>query len=67
VLVRYTTVSVLAMPTTLAWMADEAPRMEVAHVEQTAPEFVASGTQFDVPPLEVSMSEQRYRGIGVRA
>jgi hypothetical protein len=56
VLARYTTVSVLAMPTTMAWVVDEAPRMEVAHVEQTAPEFVASGMQFDVPSLEVSMS-----------
>ena len=54
-LVRYTTVSVLAMPTTLAWVADEAPRMEVAHVEQTAPEFVASGTQLGVA------YELRYR------
>ena len=43
------------MPTTLAWVADEAPRIEVAHVEQTAPEFVASGTQLGVA------YELRYR------
>ena len=54
-LIGYTTVSVLAMPTTLAWVGDEAPRMEVAHVEQTAPEFVASRTQLGVA------YELRYR------
>jgi hypothetical protein len=40
--------SFLAMPTTLAWLGDRAPRMEVAHVERTVPEFVASGTQLGV-------------------
>ena len=29
----------------LAWIGDGAPRMEVAHVEQTEPEFAAFGTQ----------------------
>jgi hypothetical protein len=43
------------MPTDLAWLADRAPRMEVAHVEQTGPEFVASGTQLGVT------YELRYR------
>jgi uncharacterized protein len=33
------------MPTRLAWLGDGAQRMEVAHVERTEPEFVASGTQ----------------------
>src|SRR5205814_537970 len=36
------------MPTRLAWLGDGARRMEVAHVEQTAPQFVASGTQLGV-------------------
>ncbi|MBV9336819.1 MAG: putative glycolipid-binding domain-containing protein [Solirubrobacterales bacterium] len=43
------------MSTRLAWLGDGAPRMEVAHVEQTAPEFVASGTQLGV------IYELRYR------
>jgi hypothetical protein len=43
------------MPTDLAWLADSAPRMEVAHVEQTAPDFIASGTQIGVT------YELRYR------
>src|ERR1039458_7292145 len=43
------------MPTDLAWLADSAPRMEVAHVEQTAPDFIASGTQLGVT------YELRYR------
>jgi hypothetical protein len=29
----------------LAWVGDGAPRMEVAHVEQTEPHLLASGTQ----------------------
>jgi uncharacterized protein len=33
------------MSTRLVWLGDGAPRMEVAHVEQTEPEFIASGTQ----------------------
>ena len=33
------------MTKTLAWIGDGAPRMEVAHVEQTEPDFAASGTQ----------------------
>jgi hypothetical protein len=33
------------MSTQLAWLGDGAPRMEVAHVAQTEPDFVASGTQ----------------------
>jgi hypothetical protein len=36
------------MPIRLAWFGDGAPRMEVAHVEQTEPEFLASGTQLGV-------------------
>ena len=43
------------MPTRLAWLGDGAPRMEVAHVEQSTPEFVASGTQLGVT------YELRYR------
>ena len=43
------------MPTRLAWVGDGAPRMEVAHVEQTTPEFVASGTQLGLT------YELRYR------
>lgn len=43
------------MATTLAWLGDGAPRMEVAHVASTAPEFVASGTQLGV------LYELRYR------
>jgi hypothetical protein len=43
------------MLTRLAWLGDGAPRMEVAHVEQTDPEFVASGTQLGVT------YELRYR------
>lgn len=43
------------MPIRLAWLGDGAPRMEVAHVEQTVPEFVASGTQLGVT------YELRYR------
>jgi hypothetical protein len=47
--------SVFAMPTTLAWLGEGAPRMEVAYVEQTDPEVVASGTQLGVT------YELRYR------
>jgi hypothetical protein len=36
------------MPTRLAWLGDGAQRMEVAHVGQTEPEFLASGTQLGV-------------------
>src|SRR5690348_9427932 len=43
------------MPTRLVWLGDGAQRMEVAHVEQTEPEFVASGTQLGV------LYELRYR------
>jgi hypothetical protein len=43
------------MPTRLAWLGDGAPRMEVAHVEQTEPDFVASGTQLG------ATYELRYR------
>jgi uncharacterized protein len=43
------------MPTRLAWVGDGAPRMEVAHVEQTAPDFVARGTQLGLS------YELRYR------
>jgi uncharacterized protein len=39
----------------LVWLGDGAPRMEVARVEQTDPEFVASGTQLGV------IYELRYR------
>jgi hypothetical protein len=37
------------------WLGDGLQRMEVAHVEQTEPEFVASGTQLGV------VYELRYR------
>jgi uncharacterized protein len=43
------------MPTSLAWVADHPSRMEVAHVSQTSPTFVASGTQLGVT------YELRYR------
>ena len=43
------------MPKKLAWVADHPARMEVAHVEQTAPDFVACGTQLGVT------YELRYR------
>ena len=36
------------MSSSLVWIGDGAPRMEVAHVERTDPEFVASGTQLGV-------------------
>lgn len=36
------------MRTRLAWLGDGAPRMEVAHVEQTEPEFVAFGAQLGI-------------------
>src|SRR5689334_18774544 len=47
--------SVFAMPRRLAWLGDGAPRMEVAHVERTDPQIVASGTQLGVT------YELRYR------
>jgi hypothetical protein len=43
------------MSTRLAWLGDGAPRMEVAYVDQTEPEFVAFGTQLGV------IYELRYR------
>lgn len=43
------------MPITLAWVGDDAPRMEVAHVERTRPDFVASGRQLG------ATYELRYR------
>ena len=43
------------MTTTLAWIGDGAPRMEVAHVEQIEPTFTASGTQLGLT------YELRYR------
>src|ERR1700733_13507343 len=43
------------MPTRLVWLGDGAPRMEVAHVAQTEPDFVASGTQLG------ATYELRYR------
>ncbi len=43
------------MPTRLAWLGDGAPRMEIAHVTQIDPDFVASGTQLGVT------YELRYR------
>jgi hypothetical protein len=43
------------MSTDLAWLGDSAARMEVAHVDQTAPDFMASGTQLGVT------YELRYR------
>jgi hypothetical protein len=43
------------MTRTLAWLGDGASRMEVAHVEQIEPAFVASGTQLGVT------YELRYR------
>ena len=43
------------MPIRLAWVGDGAARMEVAHVERTAPDFVAAGTQLGVT------YELRYR------
>jgi uncharacterized protein len=43
------------VPVTLAWVGDGAPRMEVAHVEQTGREITAVGTQLG------SVYELRYR------
>jgi uncharacterized protein len=43
------------MPTHLAWIGDGAPRMEVAHVERTARDFTAVGTQLG------AVYELRYR------
>jgi hypothetical protein len=43
------------MRSRLAWLGDGAPRMEVAGVQQTEPEFLASGTQLGVT------YELRYR------
>src|SRR5262249_12008313 len=47
--------SVLKMSIKRVWLGDGAPRMEVAHVEQVAPAFVAAGTQLGVT------YELRYR------
>jgi uncharacterized protein len=43
------------MPTNLAWTADGAPRMEVAHVDRRGPELTALGTQLG------AVYELRYR------
>jgi hypothetical protein len=43
------------MATRLVWLGDGLPRMEIAHVEQTEPALVASGTQLGVT------YELRYR------
>lgn len=43
------------MQTRLAWLGDGSPRMEIAHVEQTEPDFGASGTQLG------ATYELRYR------
>ena len=43
------------MPTTLAWLGDGAPRMEVAHVEQHGRDLTAVGTQLG------GVYELRYR------
>jgi hypothetical protein len=43
---------------TLAWMGDGAPRMEVAHVEQSGREMAAVGTQLG------AVYELRYRVTG---
>ncbi len=43
------------MGTGLVWLGEGAPRMELARVEQTEPEFLASGTQLGV------VYELRYR------
>jgi hypothetical protein len=43
------------MPTNLAWTADGAPRMEVAHVERRGRELTAVGTQLG------AVYELRYR------
>jgi len=42
-------------PTALAWIGDGAPRMEVAHVDRSAGEFTAVGTQLG------AVYELRYR------
>src|SRR5262249_51647992 len=46
---------VLKMSIRRVWLGDGAPRMEVAHVEQAVPAFVAAGTQLGVT------YELRYR------
>lgn len=43
------------MPTTLAWIGDGSPRMEVAHVERQGKELIAVGTQLG------ASYELRYR------
>lgn len=43
------------MTIALAWLGDGAPRMEVAHVDAVAPQFVARGTQLG------TTYELRYR------
>ena len=43
------------MGTRLAWIGDGAARMEVAHVQQTEPELLATGTQLG------ATYELRYR------
>ena len=43
------------MPLTLAWIGDDAPRMEVAHVDRHQLDFVAEGTQLG------AVYELRYR------
>jgi uncharacterized protein len=43
------------MPQSVVWVGDGVPRMEIAHVEQTVPEFLASGTQLGLT------YELRYR------
>jgi hypothetical protein len=49
---------VFGMPTRLVWFGNGAQRTEVAHVQQTEPEFVTSGTQLGV------VYELRYRLMG---
>src|SRR5689334_82507 len=43
------------MPGSLVWIGDDAARMEIAHVEHSVPELVASGTQLG------ATYELRYR------
>jgi uncharacterized protein len=43
------------VPVTLAWIADGAPRMEVAHIERNGTELTAEGTQLG------ATYELRYR------
>jgi uncharacterized protein len=65
--------SLKAVPITLAWVGDGAPRMEVAHVERRGRELTAVGTQLgpvyelryrlDARTLRLELAGQRSRAV----